>query len=535
MKLHLVDQAIIVGYFIFVLGIGFLLKKQNRSGVEFFLSGRSLPAWITGLAFISANLGSLEVMGHAANAAKYGMMAASCFYWLGAIPAMLFLGVFMMPFYYRAKVRSSPEYLKLRFDERCRGFNAIGFGVLTILMSGINMYAMALVFNIFLNWSMDASIWISASTVMVYVLLGGLRSAIYNEVLQFFLIFIGLAPLTIMGLTEVGGWTALMQRLPWEYRHAYAVLADPQTNPMGVSWYAVILALTLFAGTSYWCTDFLIVQRALAARDLDAARQTPLIAAFFKMLSPAIIIVPGLIALAVIPNQIQGQYNMVIPLLLERYYQSTPGLLGLGLIALLASFMSGMAGNVTAFNTVWTYDIYQPYLRPNRSEGHYLWVGRLATVCGTILSVTTSYLVMRFRNMGDYLVLVFSLFIFPMSTAFLAGMFWKRTTATGAFYGMITGVITNMAHYGLYRCDIVPYRTEMAANIYIIIVGWLLGLAVTIGISLTTKPQPEKDLVGLVYSLSRVQDEKPVRWLRAPGFWAIILLAMFLLLAYFFW
>jgi solute:Na+ symporter, SSS family len=534
MTLHLLDQAIIIGYFIFVLGIGFLLKKSSSSGVEFFLSGRSLPAWVTGLAFISANLGSLEVMGHAANAAKYGMMAASCFYWLGAIPAMLFLGVFMMPFYYRSNVRSSPEYLKRRFDERCRGFNAIGFGVLTILMSGINMYAMALVFNVFLKWSMDVSIWASALTVMVYVLLGGLRSAIYNEVLQFFLIFIGLAPLTLMGLREVGGWTALMERLPAGYRHGYLVMASAQANPMGVPWYAVVLALTIFAGTSYWCTDFLIVQRALAARDLTAARQTPLIAAFFKMLSPAIIIVPGLIALAVIPDHIQGQYNMVIPLLLERYYQSTPGLLGLGLIALLASFMSGMAGNITAFNTVWTYDIYQPYLRPNRSENHYLSVGRLATVFGTLLSVTTSYVVMRFKNMGDYLVLVFSLFIFPMSTAFLTGMFWKRATPTGAFYGMLAGVATNITHYILYDYGLVHYRTEMAANFYIIIFGWVLGLAVTVGVSLFTKPQAEQDLVGLVYSIPHAQAEVRDRRTDSPTRQAVGLLAILLLLSYWF-
>ncbi|MBM3801393.1 MAG: sodium/solute symporter [Acidimicrobiia bacterium] len=535
MKLHTADYAVIIGYFVFVLGIGFVLKNRSTSGVEFFLSGRSLPAWITGLAFISANLGSLEVMGHAANAAKYGMMAASCFYWLGAIPAMLFLGVVMMPFYYQTKVRSSPEYLKLRFDERCRGFNAIGFAILTVFMSGINMYAMALVFNVFLNWSMDLSIWLSASTVMIYVLLGGLRSAIYNEVLQFFLVFAGLMPLTFMGLAEVGGWKRLVERLPWEYGHAYAVFADPLQNPMGVSWYAVVFALTIGAGTSYWCTDFLIVQRALAARDLTAARQTPLIAAFFKMLLPGIIIVPGLIALAVIPDRVEGQYNMVIPYLLERYYQSSPGLLGVGLTALLASFMSGMAGNVTAFNTVWTYDIYQPYFRPRQSENHYLWVGRMATVFGTVLSVATSYLVIRFKNMGDYLVLIFSLFIFPMSTAFLSGMFWKRTTSTGAFYGMATGVVANIAHYLLYRSSILPYRTEMAANIYIMIVGWTLGLAVTIVLSLVTTPRPESELVDLVHSLSTSREERPLHWFQAPVFWAAMLLGMLAVLAYLFW
>ena len=359
MKTHFTDDLIIIAYFGVVIGIGYYLKARTRTSEEFFISGRSLPAWITGLAFISANLGSLEVMGHAANAAKYGMMAASVFYWLGAIPAMVFLGVFMMPFYYSNKVRSSPEYLKLRFDERARGFNAGSFAILTVFMSGINMYAMALVFKIFLGWPMGVSIGASALGVMAYIFFGGLRAAIYNEVIQFFLIFLGLLPLSLMGLREAGGWHGLTHRLPFELVHAYAIFAHPEKNPMGVPWYAIVAGFTVFAGTSYWCTDFLIVQRAMAARNLLAARQTPLIGAFFKMLTPAVIVVPGLVALVVIPEQIRGHYNMVVPLLLERYYPS--GLLGVGLTALLASFMSGMAGNVTAFNTVWTFDIYQAY------------------------------------------------------------------------------------------------------------------------------------------------------------------------------
>lgn len=532
MKIHFLDYVVLVVYFGLVIGIGYFLRGRSKTSEEFFSSSRSLPAWITGLAFISANLGSLEVMGHAANAAKYGMMAAGVFYWLGAIPAMVFLGVFMMPFYYRNQVRSSPEYLKLRFDERARGFNAIGFAVLTVFMSGINMYAMALVFKVFLGWPMDVSIWVSAFCVTGYIYLGGLRAAIYNEVIQFFLIFIGLLPLSIMALHDVGGWSELTRRLPYEYVHAYAVFKHPESSTMGVPWYAIVAGFTVFGGTSYWCTDFLIVQRAMAARDMTAARKTPLIGAFFKMLSPFVIVLPGLAALLVIPDQIKGQYNMVIPLMLERYYPA--GLLGIGLTALLASFMSGMAGNVTAFNTVWTFDIYQAYISPGRSEQHYVHVGRVATVVGTLLSVATSYLVMRFNNMGDYLVLIFALFIFPMSIAFLLGMFWKRTTATGAFYGMVVGVAANVAHYALYRYGVLHYRTEMAANTYIIIVGWLLGFAVAVGLSLMTTPYPDSRLRGLVYSLTP-RDDVNNSGRVGPGFYGILLLLALALLAWLFW
>jgi SSS family solute:Na+ symporter len=533
MKVHLLDYLIIATYFATVIFTGYLLRRRTESGSEFFLSGRTLPSWITGLAFMSANLGSLEVIGHAANAAKYGMMAASLFYWLGAIPAMVFLGVFMMPFYYGNRVRSSPEYLKLRFDERARAFNAIGFGVLTIFMSGINMYAFALVFNLFLNWSMNFSIWISALTVMVYIYLGGLRAAIYNEVVQFFLIFLGLLPLSFMGLREVGGWSGLQYRLPFELVHGYAVLKDPSSNPMGVGFLPVVLAFTIFGGVSYWCTDFLVVQRALAARDMLAARRTPLIAAFFKMLSPAVIVLPGLIGRALMPEQVQGHYNLVIPLLLQRYYST--GLLGIGLTALLASFMSGMAGNLTAFNAVWTFDIYQAYIKPARPEEHYVWMGRLATVVGTLLSVATSYLVMRFTNMGDYLVLIFSLFIFPMSAVYLLGMFWKRATPTGAFYGMVVGVTSACLHYALYYLGLVSYRTEMAANVYIIIVAWLMAFCVTVGLSFVTKPRDEKELAGLIYSSRQDFGAETIRWFETPAFWGLLILLMLVGLAYVFW
>jgi SSS family solute:Na+ symporter len=532
MRISFIDYCVIAAYFAGVISVGLWLRARTSSSSEFFLSRRSLPAWVTGFAFMSANLGSLEVMGHAANGAKYGMMAATVFYWLGAIPAMVFLGIFMMPFYYNNQVRSSPEYLKLRFDERSRAFNAVGFAVLTILMSGINMYALALVFKVFLNWPLWVSTLVSALGVMIYTVLGGLRAAIYNEVIQFFIVLIGLLPLTFFGLREIGGWHGLVQRLPFEDVHAYAILGNSHDNPMGLPWYVIVVAFTMFAGTSYWCTDFLIVQRALAARDLQAARQTPLIAAFFKMLSPAVIVAPGLIALVVIPDKIHGNYNLVIPLLLERYYPA--GLLGIGLTSLIASFMSGMAGNLTAFNTVWTYDIYQAYIRPDQSEQHYVRMGRVATIIGALLSVGTSYIATRFANMGDYLLLLFSLFIFPMSAAFLLGMFWTRTSSDGAFYGMITGVASTITHYCLYHFGIVRYRTDMAANAYIIVVGWLMSFCVIVGVSLKSSPRPKSELIGLVYSRSNFPWHS-APWHQNPVVCGISLLGLLGVLAAIFW
>jgi SSS family solute:Na+ symporter len=373
----ILDYLIIGIYFVFVLAIGFVLKKDMKTSEDFFLSGRSIPSWITGLAFISANLGAIEVMGMAANGAEYGIMTAH-FYWVGAIPAMLFLAIFMMPFYYGSKVRSVPEYLKLRFNEPTRAFNAISFAVMTVLMSGINMYAMALVFKLLLNWSMDMSILVSAAVVLAYTILGGLTSSIYNEVMQFFLVIFGLLPITLIGLINVGGWNALVKGLPKGFDHLWAQTATA-SNPMGVDWIGIVSGLGFVLSFGYWCTDFLVIQRALAAKNLSSAQRTPLIAAFPKIFFPALTVIPGMLALYLIPligsNTTNYSYNMALPLMLEKYYPT--GMLGVGLTAMLASFMSGMAGNITAFNTVWTYDIYQTYLAKDKSDAHYLWMGLL--------------------------------------------------------------------------------------------------------------------------------------------------------------
>ena len=447
MKLTLIDWLIMATYFIFVLGIGFALKRYMKTSSDFFLSGRSIPAWIAGLAFLSANLGAQEVIGMAASGAKYGI-ATSHFYWVGAIPAMVFVGIFMMPFYYGSRARSVPEYLKLRFDEKTRGLNAITFAAMTVFSSGISMYAMGLLLNLLLGWDFSLSIWVSAGIVLIYILLGGLTSAIYNEVLQFFLIVFGLAPLVFLGLRDAGGWTGLQSRLavvatgngyaPGAWTDSWRWMATPAANPMGVEWFGLAMGVGFVLSFGYWCTDFLVVQRAMAADSMQAARRTPLIAAVPKMFFPFLVILPGMIAIALtsqagqtgfsLPTRADGQftYDMAIPLMLAHYFPN--GLLGLGLTALIASFMSGMAGNVTAFNTVWTYDIYQSYIKREGSDQHYLWMGRMATVFGIIVSVGAAYLATRFNNIMDMLQLVFAFVNAPLFATFLLGMFWKRAT-----------------------------------------------------------------------------------------------------------
>jgi len=532
MKLAWIDYSIIVIYFVFVTGVGYTLKRYMRTSEDFFLSGRSIPAWITGLAFMAANLGALEVMGMAANGAKYGMLTCH-FYWVGAIPAMVFVAIFMMPFYYGSKVRSVPEYLKLRFNEATRGLNAISFAVMTVLMSGINMFAMALVFRSILGWSMDFSILVSAGVVLVYIFWGGLTSSIYNEVLQFFLIVFGFLPLAYLGLRETGGMDGLFSRLPQGFAETWANLRRASDNPMGIEWVGMVLGLGFVLSFGYWCTDFLVVQRAMAARNMVAAKRTPLIAAVPKMFFPLLVILPGLVALATMPNEVRADYNNALPLMLERYYPT--GLLGLGLTALLASFMSGMAGNVTAFNTVWTYDIYQSYLRPNESDDHYLRMGRRATVVGVLVSVGTAYIVMHFNNLMDYMQLLFSFFNAPLFATFVLGMFWRRATPWGAFWGLLSGILSAAGHYLLVALEVLHYGSDMTANFYGAIVAWSVCFVVTIAVSFVTRRKPEKELVGLVYGLTPKEPEPVRSWMARPSTmaWGVMILA--LLLNLWFW
>lgn len=535
LQVGFVDYLIIAIYFAFVLGIGFSLKKQMVNTEEFFLSGRSIPSWITGLAFLSANLGAIEVMGMAANGAQYGMMTAH-FYWVGAIPAMLFLAIFMMPFYYGSRIHSVPEYLKRRFNEPTRAFNAISFAIMTVLMSGINMYAMALVFKLLLNWDMTASIIVSAAVVLAYTALGGLTSSIYNEVLQFFLIVLGFLPLTILGLAKVGGWEGLAAKLPAGYSNLWSHTAGI-ANPMGVDWMGIIFGLGFVLSFGYWCTDFLVIQRALAAEDLRAAQRTPLIAAFPKVLFPIITIVPGMLALVLVPNlgsnNTDLSYNQSLPLMLQQFYP--PGMLGIGLTAMLASFMSGMAGNITAFNTVWTYDIYKAYIAKNQTDQHYLLMGRIATGAGILVSIASAYIVMGFASIMDYMQTIFSFFNAPLFATFLLGMFWKRTTPWAAFIGLVVGTVAAGVQYGMMEMHMVTYHSAMAGNFWRSAISWLICFVVTVVLSFFTKPKPAEELEGLVWGTGPKPDTRPVKWFKNPVILAIFVLVMTLAFNLAFW
>jgi solute:Na+ symporter, SSS family len=601
-NLSIIDWLIMLVYFVFVLGIGFALKRYMRTSNDFFLAGRSIPAWVCGLAFISANLGAQEVIGMGASGAKYGIIT-SHFYWIGAIPAMIFVGIFMMPFYYGSKARSVPEYLRLRFDEKTRAVNAFSFAAMTVLSSGISMYAMALLIQtlgllhgiIPDPYIFHVSVFLSAIIVLGYIFLGGLTSAIYNEVLQFFLIVAGFAPLVWIGLRNVGGWQGIKQTLPTNMTHSWHGMAHANTNTLGVEWVGLAMGLGFVLSFGYWCTDFLVIQRAMAADSEVSARKVPLIAALPKMFFPFLVIMPGLIAVSVTshmattsasstptPNAaystaasssahrppddthphgiipvktdpVSGRavlnsdgtpvynYDLAIPVMLLHFFPT--GILGLGLTALLASFMSGMAGNVTAFNTVWTYDIYQAYLNKRATDAHYLWMGRMATIGGVALSIGAAYLVTNFNNIMDALQLVFSIVNAPLFATFLLGMFWKRTTGHAAFTGLISGTFAALIHHGLTLPEgaapgihggwitiLHQYPSDMAQNFWTAIFAFCVNLIVTIAISLITTPRPEPELVGLVYSLTPKPVEGHLSWYQKPATLGIAVLAILIVL-----
>jgi SSS family solute:Na+ symporter len=530
MKLSFWDFAIFAGYIVAILVIGYRLKDRMKTCAEFLGAGRSLPLWITGISFMAANLGSLEIVGHIGNGAKYGMMT-NHFYWTGAIPPMVFLGLFMVRFYYSSGVRSVPEYLKHRYDSRSHVLNSLGFLVVTILMSGMNMYALAIICDQLLGWNFHFSILFSAGVVVVYTLLGGLRSSIYNEVLQFFLIVIGFLPLPIIGLIKVGGWSALLAKLPASHCHTWLGTGNAADNPMGVNWLTCILVMTFISGPSYWCCDYLLVQRALAAKDLETARKTPLFAAFPKMMFPLLVTVPGMIALALMPEALkengQDNFNLALPALMNQFYPH--GLLGLGFTALMASFMSGMAGNVTAFNTVWTSDIYETYLVKNRPDHHYLTVGRLATVVGTALSIAAAYIVAHFNNMMDYMNLIATVFIHPFFVIFLVGMCWKRATATGGFCGILAGITASLTQWVLYNTHHIKFSSPMAAAQNQTIWAGGAGLLTIIVVSYCTKAPSRESLVGLVWTRIREKGTSTV-WYKSVWTMAAIVTVIFLVL-----
>jgi SSS family solute:Na+ symporter len=547
--LTFIDYAILALYFSFVLGIGWVLKKRVTTSEDFLTSGQSVPVWITSLAFIAANLGAQEVIGMCASGAKYGIMTAH-FYWVGAIPAMLFVGVFMMPFYYGSRARSVPEYLKLRFDEKTRAFNALTFAGMTVFSSGISMYALGLLFQLVLGWSFTASVLLSAVIVLIYTSLGGLTSAIYNEVLQFFLIVIGFAPLAILAVAKAGGWEGMSSRLPPVMTSSWTYLGDSSQNPMGVEIFGMMAGLAFVLSFGYWCTDFLVVQRAMAAESMSAARRTPVIAAFPKMVMPFIVILPGIAALALTqmnigytlpPKGNSYDYDQALTTLMAQFYPS--GMLGVGLTALMASFMSGMAGNVTAFNTVWTYDIYQSYIRRSASDAHYLTVARLTTVIGILLSIATAYLAQRYNNIMDLLQLVFGFVNAPLFATFLLGMFWKRTTGHGAFLGLVSGTLAAAATHGLTMAEgkggwlgtAHEFPSTMAQNFWIAIFAWTTCFLVTILVSLATRPKPDADLRNLVYGLTKMPSSEGLVWYERPGMLAIVVAIICIGLNFLFW
>src|SRR5580698_4154558 len=515
MRLEFIDYAILALYFVFVLAIGLLIRRRVQSSEDFLTSGRSVPVWITSLAFLAANLGAQEVVGMCASGAKYGLMTAH-FYWLGAVPAMIFVGVFMMPFYYGSRARSVPEYLKLRFDEKTRVLNAASFAVMTVFSSGISMYALGKLFQLVLGWDFTASVMLSAAIVLVYTFLGGLTSAIYNEVLQFFLIVLGFAPLSILAVMKAGGWAGLQARMAPEMTHMWRYVGHASENPMGVEAFGLVAGLGFVLSFGYWCTDFLVVQRAMAADSMSAARRTPLVAAFPKMIMPFIVILPGLAALAL--GQMNSGYSFPL-----KEGGGGPDY-DLALTALMASFMSGMAGNVTAFNTVFTYDLYQSYIRKGAPDSHYLKIARLTTVGGVALSIATAYLARLFNNIMDLLQLVFSFVNAPLFATFLLGMFWKRTTGHGAFSGLLAGTTAAAVTHGLTVAEgkggwISPMHTfpsTMAQNFWMAIFAWSICFVVTILVSLMTPAKQESELRGLVYGLTDVPNDALEPWYRRP-------------------
>jgi SSS family solute:Na+ symporter len=553
-RLAPVDVVIVVFYFALVLAIGWYLKGRANTGEDFFMAGREMTAWVAGLSFLSANLGALELMGWAGSAYQYGILA-TYWYWVGAIPAMLFLALVMMPFYYISKTHSVPGYLKLRFGEPSRIVSAVSFAFMTVLMSGVNMFAMAKVLQIVLGWDINFSIWVSSLTVAVYVTLGGLRSAIFNEVLQFFLIWAGALLIPILGLYEAGGWTNLKlqiaQRTSEQYVHLWSGLGSFSTNPMGIHWTGIVFGLGSILSMGYWTTDFLVVQRILAAKDIRSAEMAPIIGAGFKMMVPFIVILPGLLGLAVLPMKLVPEsvaavtgahsYNDVLPLMLARY--CGPGLLGLGVTALIAGFMSGMAGNVSAFTTVWTYDIYRPLINSKGSDHHYVNMGRWTTIIGVLISVGTAYLVMQFASIMDYVQALFSFFIAPLFGTVVLGMLWKRATGAGGFWGLLCGTVSSISMWTWVKIDptalryvaLSPNAKALAQDMYQALWSFIVCVVVTVVVSLATKPMADGELKGLVYGLTEVPSVGDVPIYEKPLFWAAVVTVVFFILNIIFW
>ncbi|GII21487.1 sodium:solute symporter [Planosporangium mesophilum] len=537
LNLNALDYALLAMYFVTVLGVGFAVRRAISTSADFFLSGRALPAWVTGLAFVSANLGAIEILGMAANGAQYGMMTVH-YYWIGAVPAMVFLGIVMMPFYYGSKVHSVPEYLRRRFNAPAHLLNAISFAVAQVLIAGVNLYALALVMRALVGWPLWLSIIVAAAFVLIYITLGGLSSAIYNEVLQFFVILAGLIPVTVVGLTKVGGMSGLFDKV----RHSPLGDAGLHTwvgtgtshNPLGASWIGIVFGLGFVLSFGYWTTNFAEVQRALSARNMTAARLTPIIGAYPKLIIPAVTVIPGLIALVTVKGLGSKagdlQYNNAIPLLMRDLLPN--GVLGIAVTGLMASFMAGMAANVSGFNTVFTYDIWQPYIRKNRSDAHYLKTGRIVTVVGVIIGIGTAFIAAGFSNIMNYIQALFAVFNAPLFATFILGMFWRRMTAWAGFWGLLAGTLAAVTNYVLYRSGVVHYGSDLDQSFWGAGIAFVTVMVVSVIVTLFTTPKPASELSGLVYGVDKIDvtgdmDAADRAWYRNP----IVLGAVALVLA----
>jgi solute:Na+ symporter, SSS family len=545
LRLHLgaVDYVILGLYFVTVLGIGLLVRRAISTSADFFLSGRALPAWVTGLAFVSANLGAIEILGMAANGAQYGLMTVH-YYWVGAVPAMVFLGIVMMPFYYGSRVRSVPEYLRRRFNDSAHLLNAATFALAQVLIAGINLYALALVMEALLGWPLWLAIVVAAAIVLTYITLGGLSSAIYNEVLQFFVILAGLIPVTVLGLVRVGGWNGLMDKVRGSKLgdaglHTWAHTASTH-NPLSANWIGIVFGLGFVLSFGYWTTNFAEVQRGLSARNMSAARRTPLIAAYPKLLIPLVTVVPGLIALVTVPGLGSSktgdlQYNNAIPALMRDLLPS--GVLGVAVTGLLASFMAGMAANVSGFNTVFTYDIWQPYIVKNRPDGYYLKVGRIVTVVGVVIGIGTAFIAAGYNNIMNYLQALFSLFNAPLFATFIIALFWKRMTAWAGFLGLLSGMVASALVYFLYLGKVLKFGSDLSESFWGAGIGFVVVAIVSVIVTMVTQPKPESELDGLVYGVGKtdVSGDALVGdrvWYRSPillGTGALVLAVVFYL------
>ena len=506
LDLNWLDYVILGCYFLTVLGIGWLARRSISSSLDFLLSGRAMPAWVTGLAFVAANLGALEILGMAANGAQYGIATAH-YYWVGAVPAMVFLGIVMMPFYYGSKVRSVPEFLRVRFNNQTHLLQSVFFAVSAVLIAGVNLYALAIVLEALLGWPLVVAILVSAALVLAYITLGGLSSAIYNEVLQFFVILAGLIPLVVVGLHDMGGWGGLTDKVTANKNGGDGFLHTWQgtgvgdvTNPLGSSWIGIVFGLGFLLSFGYWTTNFAEVQRAMSARNMSAARRTPLIGAFPKLFIPALTIIPGLIALVIFPklgaDSGQFTYTNAIPLLINKYLPN--GVLGIAVTGLLAAFMAGMAANVSSFNTVVTYDIWQTYLKKDRDDAYYLRTGRVFTVVGILIGVGTAFIAAGYSNIMNYVQVLFSFFNVPLFVTFIIGIFWKRMTAWAGFSALLGGTLGALATYLLYKADVVTFRTDLEETFWGSGVAFVVASVLAVGVSMFTQPKPEDELQGLV-------------------------------------